>query len=116
MKYRLSLEQRLSRLEKIVYEKNASRSHAPSKIFLVWKFLYDRNGALREAIKNSFPEEDQNSISSVLLDGLEEGVFTQNGETYFANKNYVWDDIGTFDDNDKKEIVKDLQYLTNRIQ
>lgn len=116
MHNRHNLEARIKRLEKLVYEKSAIRSHAPSKSFLVWKFLSDHNGAIRDVIKATFPEEEQNSISSVLIDCLEEGIITLVGEKYFANKRYVWDDFGVFDSDDQKVAIDNVQYLMNRIK
>ena len=108
------LEKRIKHLEKIVFEKNAVRSHAPSKAFLIWKFLSGYSGATIDVIKNTFPEEEQSSISSVLNDLLDENIITKTGEKYFANKKYVWDDFGVFDDRDNDEVIANINYLLSR--
>lgn len=116
MYHKSNLELRIERLERLVKEKNAVRSHAPSKAFLIWKFLTDHLGATRDVIKKTFPEEEQNSISSVLIDCLEEGIIRIVKDKYFANPSYVWDDVGVFDDEDQDVVVNDLKYLMNRVK
>ena len=110
------LEKRIKHLEKIVFEKKAVRSHAPSKAFLIWKFLSGYNGATIDVIKSTFPEEEQGSISSALNDLLDENIITKTGEKYFANKKYVWDDFGVFDDNDNDEVIANINYLLSRVK
>lgn len=115
MKNISKLEKRIRHISNALNEKSASRSHTPSKSFLIWKFLIDHNGADRDTIKASFPEEEQPSISSVLLDCVENGVIKLINNTYFANKDYAWDDIGIFDSADKQTIINGLQYLLKRL-
>lgn len=110
-----SLDKRIRRLEKLIYEKNAIRSHAPSKAFLIWKFLSKHNGATVDVIKDTFPEE-QNTITTVLNDCVAEGIINIVGNKYFANKNYNWDDLGIFDDDDHKTVVNNVQYLMDRVK
>lgn len=110
------LERRVYKLERLIKEKSATRSHAPSKVFLIWKYLYDNGGAKLDRIKMTFPEDERNSIAGAIASGVEDGIIKQTGETYFANREYSWDDIGLFDDDDKQMITKDLQYLLNRVQ
>lgn len=111
-----NLYRRVRVLEKIIKEKSAQRSHAPSKAFLIWKFLNDHNGGTIEIIKRSFPENDRNSIASALSDCIDQGIVKQNGDHYFANREYEWDDIGMYDSKDQKEILNDLNYLQSRIE
>lgn len=92
----MTLEERISRLEKRMNERSVNRTGEPSNAFAVWKFLMDNGPSDSATIKDSFPPAKRATIASTLTNALKEDCIRKQGNLFVANPKYSWDDIGIF--------------------
>lgn len=82
------LENRIAKLEKLIYEKTVGRGGNDSPAYRIWKMLMDEGPKTRPEIRNRF------GSSAIIVDMERENCVSKNGNQYAANPDYVWDDVG----------------------
>ena len=110
MKYRWHdrvLEQRVAKLEKLIYEKSVGRGGANSIAMNMWSFLMDHGPATKAEIEAGLgPRYSNNPTINSYLDA---GLIVQRGNQYVANPAYNWDDVGIIARNIPPEVRQLLQ-------
>lgn len=93
-----TLEERISKLEKLIVEKTMGRNGEQSNAYKIWNFLMDNGPKTAEEIKAIFPPEKRATIAANLAGFPKKGVIIKQGGVYAANPDYEWDDIGKISD------------------
>lgn len=84
----LRLENRLKRLERLVYEKTVGRGGADSRAYTIWKLLRDEGPMTRPEIRNRL------GYTTPIVEMEAENCVTKSGNLYSANLDYNWEDVG----------------------
>ena len=84
----LRLENRLKRLERLVYEKTVGRGSNDSRAYTIWKLLRDNGPMTRPEIRNAL------GYTTPIVEMEQENCVFKNGNTYSYNPDYNWEDVG----------------------
>lgn len=85
------LEKRLMKLEQLVYERSVGRG-GPSIAMNMWTFLMDHGPSTVADIDAGLGPRYSNKPT--IKSYLDAGLITKQGDTYVANPDYNWDDVG----------------------
>lgn len=100
------LENRVKKLERLVYEKTVGRGGSDSRAYTIWKLLRDEGPMTRPAIRNAL------GYTTPIVEMEAENCVTKNGNMYSANLDYNWEDIGVIPRTRAQEIQQAMQQST----
>lgn len=100
------LENRVKRLERLVYEKTVGRGGGDSRAYTIWKLLRDEGPMTRPAIRNAL------GYTTPIVEMEAENCVTKNGNMYSANLDYNWEDVGVIPRTRAQEIQQAMQQGT----
>jgi hypothetical protein len=86
--YRALLENRVRKLERLIYEKTVGRGGGDSRAYTIWKLLRDEGPMTRPAIRNRL------GYTTPIVEMEQEGCVFKNGNMYSYNPDYNWEDSG----------------------
>jgi hypothetical protein len=82
------LNNRLKRLERLVYEKTVGRGNNDSRAYTIWKYLRDNGPKTRPEIRNAL------GYTTPIVEMEQENCVFKNGNLYSYNPDYNWEDVG----------------------
>jgi len=107
-RYKNTLENRVSRLEKLVYEKSVGRGGEPSNAMKVWQLLMDNGPMTRQQIQSSGLSATATAGASLNF-YVAHDLLAKDGNTFVANPDYAWDDVGVIPRTAQQEIMNSVR-------
>lgn len=100
------LENRVKKLEQLIYEKTVGRGGGDSRAYTIWKLLRDEGPMTRPAIRSAL------GYTTPIVEMEAENCVTKNGNMYSANLDYNWEDVGVIPRTRAQEIQQAMQQST----
>ena len=105
--YRALLENRVRKLERLIYEKTVGRGGGDSRAYTIWKLLRDEGPMTRPAIRNRL------GYTTPIVEMEQEGCVFKNGNMYSYNPDYNWEDSGVLPRTAQQEAQMELAAQMN---
>ena len=98
------LENRLSRLERVIVERSIGKNSEPSKAYRIWDYLMNNGPTSVADLKRVLPDDITRAINFFAKNDL----LVKNGDIVSANADYAWDDVGVIPRTAEQEILNDI--------
>lgn len=98
------LENRLSRLERVIVERSIGKNSEPSKAYRIWDYLMNNGPTSVADLKRVLPDDITRAINFFAKNDL----LVKNGDIVSANADYAWDDVGVIPRTAEQEVLNDI--------
>lgn len=98
------LENRLSRLERVIVERSIGKNSEPSKAYRIWDYLMNNGPTSVADLKRVLPDDITRAINFFAKNDL----LVKNGDVVSANADYAWDDVGVIPRTAEQEVLNDI--------
>lgn len=98
-----SLLRRVAKLERLMYEKTVGRGGGDSRAYTIWKLLRDEGPMTRPDIRNRL------GYTTPIVEMEAENCVTRSGNTYSANLDYNWEDVGPIPRTAQQEMINAIR-------
>ena len=98
------LENRLSRLERVLVERSIGKNNEPSKAYRIWDYLMNNGPTSVADLKRVLPDDITRAINFFAKNDL----LVKNGDMVSANADYAWDDVGVIPRTAEQEFLNDI--------
>ena len=98
------LENRLSRLERVLVERSIGKNNEPSKAYRIWDYLVNNGPTSVADLKRVLPDDITRAINFFAKNDL----LVKNGDMVSANADYAWDDVGVIPRTAEQEVLNDI--------
>ena len=98
------LENRLSRLERVIVERSIGKNNEPSKAYRIWDYLMNNGPTSVADLKRVLPDDITRAINFFAKNDL----LVKNGDIVSANADYAWDDVGVIPRTAEQEVLNDI--------
>ena len=102
------LQKRIEVIESLIAERSVGRGGEPSNAMKVWQLLTDNGPMTKQQIQNSGLSATATATASLNF-YVANNLLTKTGDSFAANPDYAWDDIGVIPRTAQQELMNSLR-------
>ena len=102
------LQKRLEVIESLITERSIGRGGEPSNAMKVWQLLTDNGPMTRQQIQSSGLSATATATASLNF-YVANNLLTKTGDSFAANPDYAWDDVGVIPRTAQQELMNSLR-------